>query len=417
MEARNQYLKTLPEQYWKAKSRKEKSMILDEYCKNTGQNRKYVIRKINSPYLSSPKKKKTRKTTYDGQVKAALVIVWDIFDHPCGQRLAPLLKTEVDRLREWGELVISDEVAEKLKRISPKTIDRALKHQKEYLHLTQKYRPRKNPLLYQKVPVKAGSWDRDLPGEIQLDLVEHCGQSSSGHFAHSISFCDVATGWWEGEAILGRGQKAVIDALNRVRKITPLEWRELHPDNDSSFINWHLVDYCEREKINLSRSRPYRKNDNCFVEEKNSTHIRNVLGYLRYDTVKEVEIINHLYRNELRLYENFFQPVMKLQYKIRDKGKVYRKYDTPKTPYQRLLESPSITEETKEKLKAIYLSLNPAELKRRIDEKLNELYQVYQEKNNLEEVKPDKKTNPSFGYILYDPTRTNWVTFLNDLTG
>ena len=131
-----------------------------------------------------------------------------------------------------------------------------------------------------------------------------------------------------------------------------------------------------------------------FVEEKNSTPIRNVLGYLRYDTVKEVEIINHLYRNELRLYENFFQPVMKLQYKIRDKGKVYRKYDTPKTPYQRLLESPSITEETKDRLKAIYLSLNPAELKRKIDEKLNELYQVYQEKNNLEEVKPDKKQTP-----------------------
>jgi len=170
------------------------------------------------------------------------------------------------------------------------------------------------------------------------------------------------------------------------------------------------VNYCEREKINFSPSQPYRKNDNGFVEEKNSAPIRDVSGYLRYDTVKEVEIINHLYRNELRLYQNFFQPVMKLQYKIRDKGKVYRKYDTPKTPYQRLLESPSITEETKERLKAIYLSLNPAELKRRIDEKLNELYQVYQEKNN-------QKTNTSFGYILCDPTRINWVTFLNDLTG
>jgi hypothetical protein len=322
MNARNQYLKVIQERYFKARSKKEKSAILDEYCRNTGQNRKYIIRKINSfsPTYSKPKRRK-RKSLYDGYVRATLAEVWDIFDNPCGQRLAPLLKTEVDRLRGFGELALPDEVAEKLKRISPKTIDRVLKRQKEYLHLKRKYRRKRNPFIYQKIPVKAGGWDRSLPGQIQVDLVEHCGQSSSGHFGNSVCSCDVAFGWWEAEAVLGRGQEGCFEAVTNMRERTPFNWKEIHPDNDTPFINWHLVGYCEEEGILLSRSRPYKKNDNSFVEQKNSTHIRNVLGHLRYDTEKELEIINDLYRNELRLYKNFFQPVMKLKEKIREKGK------------------------------------------------------------------------------------------------
>jgi len=394
MDARNQYLKVLQDRYFKARSKKEKSLILDEYCKNTGQNRKYVIRKINSPFFSRPKKKRIRKRIYDGYVRAALVDVWKIFDNPCGQRLEPLLKTEIDRLREFGELLIPDEAKDKLKRISPKTIDRALKRQREYLHLNRKYQRRKNPLIYQKIPVKAGGWDRNLPGQVQVDLVEHCGQSSSGHYGNSISFCCVAFGWWEAEAVLGKGQELLFNAITSVRKRFPFEWKELHPDNDTPFINWHLLRYCEREGILLSRSRPYRKNDNSFVEQKNSTHIRNVIGHLRYDTEKEIEIINDLYRNELRLYKNFFQPVMKLKEKTREKGKIHRRYDTPKTPYQRLMESPYIPDETKSRLKAIYLSLNPAQLKRNIEKKLNKLYRVYQEKNNSQGACPFKKQIP-----------------------
>jgi len=395
MNARDQYLKVLQDRYFKAKSKKEKSTILDEYCKNTGQNRKYVIRKINSPFFSKLKKKRIRKRIYDGYVREALVYVWEIFDYPCGQRLAPLLKTEVDRLVKEGELLIPDEVKEKLKKISPASIDRLLKHQKEYLRLNRKYRRRKNPLIYQKIPVKAGGWDRDLPGWVQVDLVEHCGQSASGYFANTISLCDIATGWWEGEVVLGRGQKRCLNAITLARKRFPFKWKEIHPDNDSSFINWHLLSWCEKEGIQFSRSRPYRKNDNCFVEQKNSTHIRNVLGHLRYDTEKEIKIINDLYRNELRLYKNFFQPVMKLKEKVRDKGKIHRRYDTPRTPYQRIMESSYIPDTTKSRLRELYLSLNPAELKRSIEKKLKELYKVYQEKNNKkEEVNPCKRQKP-----------------------
>ena len=173
--------------------------------------------------------------------------VWDIFDEPCGQRLAPLLKTEVDRLGQQEEIFISNEVAEKLKRISPRSIDRALRPQKQALHLNRKYRQKRNPLIYQRIPVKAGGWDRHLPGQIQVDLVEHCGSSACGYYANTVSTYDVAFGWWEGEVVLGSGREETCAVLDRIRKRMPLEWIHLHSDNDSSFTNWHPLEYCKTE--------------------------------------------------------------------------------------------------------------------------------------------------------------------------
>ncbi len=401
MNARNQYLKVLQRKYFMAKSRKEKSSILDEYCSNTHQNRKYVIRKIRSRISLTVKRRGGKPVIYDGQVKAVLAKTWEIFDYPCGQRLAPVLRTEVDRLRVQEELVIPNEIADKLKRISPRTIDRALRRQKEALHLNQKYRQKRNPLIYQKIPVKAGGWDRVLPGQLQLDLVEHCGQSASGPFGNTVSVAEIAFGWWEGEAVLGKGQEASFGALKRIRERSPFGWVHIHPDNDKSFINWHLLRYCEAEGIEFSRSRSYHKNDNNFVEQKNSTHVRAVIGHLRYDTEKELYLINSLYRNELRLYKNFFQPVMKLKEKIRDKGKVHRRYDTPRTPYQRLMESKKIPEETKKELEELYQRLNPAELKRRIDKKIHRLFKVYEEKESGGKPNPSKKQTPQVAVKSY----------------
>ena len=294
MDARNQYLKVLQEKYFMTKSRKGKSSILDEYCRNTHQNRKYVIRKIHS-LSSTPRKRKKKKQIYDGYVKAALVKVWKIFDYMCGQRLEPMLKEQVDNLRDLGELVISDEIAEKLKRIAPATIDRKLSHQREAMHLKRKHHRGNNSLIYQKVPIKAGGWDRSLVGQVQIDLVEHCGQSASGPFVNSVSCAEIATGWWEGEAVMGKGQERTFNALTNIRGRVPFGWLEMHSDNDNTFINWHLVRYAEEEGIVFSRSRTYKKNDNCFVGQKNSTHVRGVFGHLRYDTDKELEIINDLY--------------------------------------------------------------------------------------------------------------------------
>jgi len=394
MKARNQYLKVLQERYLRA-SKKEKGRILDEYCKNTGQNRKYVIRKTRSQIVLERKPRRKRGWVYDGEVIAALVQIWEVFDYPCGQRLAPLLKTMVERLRELKELRISEEVAHKLLQISPATIDRRLRREKEVIrHLRRKGISKPQSLLYQKIPLRLNDWDTSVIGNLGIDFVEHCGSSKRGEYINSLSVTEIGSGWWEGQAIMGRGQGPTLKALEKIKERTPFRWLEIHPDNDSAFINAHLWRYCQEQKVRFSRSRPNRKNDNCYVEQKNWTHIKKVFGYLRYDTVGELNIINDLYENELRLYKNFFQPVMKLKEKVREGGRVHRKYDVAKTPYQRLMESDQISPEAKEQLRAIYLSLNPAQLKRAIEAKLDRLYNLYQGKKRNGMVEPFKKQTP-----------------------
>jgi hypothetical protein len=329
MHSRNQYLKQLRIEYLRTKSKKVKGRLLDEAQKRTGLRRKYLIRKLR--VLSNLDKKKAkgrrRKQVYDGDVKVALVKCWEIFDYPCGQRLKPLISQEVDRLRELAELRCSDEVVDKLKRISARTIDEKLRHQKEVEGLKRKYHRKSHPLLYQKIPIKlSNEQDRTQLGNIQIDLVEHCGQSARGEYINTLSTTDISSGWWEGEAVMGRSQEAVFDGLKRVRNRFPFSLKEIHSDNGTEFINWHLFRYTAKENLGFSRSRPNKKNDNCFVEQKNWTHVKKFVGYFRYDTTKELGILNGIYRNELRLYKNFFQPVIKLILKERRGGRVHREY-------------------------------------------------------------------------------------------
>ena len=395
MHSRNEYLKVLRDRYLKARTREEKTQILDEYCGNTGQARKYVIRRIQPRVELRPKKRKKRKETYDGQVKAPLAKVWEIFDYPCGQRLKPILETEVDRLRKLGELGVSDEVALKLKSISSATIDRKLTHQREVMHLLRsRGGPKPGSLLKQKIPIRLTQWDTSQVGYVEMDMVVHCGSSTLGEYINTLSTTEVSSGWWEGEAIMGKSQEHTFWALKSIRGRTPFGWRGVDSDNGGEFINDLLYKYCQREKLLFTRSRPGRKNDNAYIEQKNWTHVRKVLGYLRYDTVGELILINDLYGGDLRRYKNFFQPVMKLVSKERIGGHVKRKYDTPKTPYQRLMESGQIAEEAKRQLEAVYLSLNPAELKRGIDAKLDKLYHTYERKRGTRQANPHKKLAP-----------------------
>lgn len=397
MHSRNQYLKSLREEY-PSSTKKNKGQLLDEAEKRTGLSRLYLIRKLNPLIDLGSKKtreKRKRETEYGSDIKVALARVWEIFDYPCGQRLAPLLKTEVERLRTFKELRVTNEVSKKLQRISSATIDRKLRHQKEVLHLLRRKGHSKNKsLLYQKIPIRLNDWDTSIIGNLGLDFVEHCGSSKRGEYVNSLSTTDIASGWWEGEGVMGRGQYPTLEALKRIRKRSPFKWLEIHPDNDSAFINAHLLRYCQKDGLRFSRSRPNRKNDNPYIEEKNWTHVKKVLGYLRYDTYEELSMINDLYRNELRLFKNFFQPVMKLKSKTRIGGKVKRKYDSPKTPYQRLMESDQISKETKKRLKVTYLALNPAQLKRTMDIKLDKLYRAYQEKGRSQRVVPFKRQRP-----------------------
>jgi len=219
--------------------------------------------------------------------------------------------------------------------------------------------------------------NRETLGNIQIDLVEHCGGSAAGEFLNTLSTTDISSGWWEGSAVLSRSQEAVFNGLKQIKSQYPFSWKEIHSDNGTEFINWHLYRYSQKEDLDFSRSRSYRKNDNCLVEQKNSTHIKKFIGYLRYDSPRELGILNSLYHNEMRLYKNFFQPVIKLREKIRIKGKIHRQYEKAKTPYQYLMASTEISDQTKQELKDIYDNLNPAGLKRAIDKKLNLLYKAY----------------------------------------
>jgi len=406
MNARRQYLKVLQERYFMAKSRKDKSSILDEYLRNTHQNRKYAIRRIRS-FSSAPKERRKRKQTYDGYVKVALAKLWEIFDYPCGQRLAPLLKIEVNRLRQLEEIFISNEVAKKLARISPATIDRKLKHQREVLHLNRKKGgPKPASLLYKKVPIRLTEWDTSQLGFLEIDLVIHCGSSALGCYICSLNTVEISSGWWEAESIMGKGQDPTFKALKKIRKRTPFPWKGIDSDNGPEFINYHLINYCEKENLEFTRSRPNKKNDNAYIEQKNWTHVRKVLGYFRYDTDQELILMNSLYEKELRLYKNFFSPVMKLKEKQRVGGRVKRKYDTPKTPYQRLLGSGQISNEKKKELQIIYRSLNPAELKRKIEEKTHRLLKAYEDKKRTIEANPSKKQRPRSvtNYMIQPPS-------------
>lgn len=406
MQSRNQYLLELRTEYLKIKSKKERSALLDEAVKRTKLNRKYLMDKL-KPKSNLDKDKsqgKRREQYYDNSIKPALVTMWQIFDYPCGQRLEPLLKTETDRLRILNELLCSDETAAKLKQMGSATIDRKLKHQKEVERIKNKYKCKIHPLLYQKIPVKVfAEQDRIVLRNMQIDLVEHCGASASGEFVNTLTATDIFSGWTEEEAVMGKLQERSKDGIEQAKARCPFSWKEIHSDGGTEFINAHLFKYSVETGLNFSRSRPYKKNDNCLVEQKNYTHVKKLVGYLRYDTVKEQSILNDLYRNELRLFKNFFQPVIKLILKERVGGKIHRAYDKPRTPFHRLLEPYEIAKSKKQELIKIYLSLNPAHLKRQIDKKLSELYNLYQKKNSLQKVDEKKKISIRFSGVCREP--------------
>lgn len=376
MHTRKQYLIEVRKEYERA-SPVERGGLLDEAEKRTRLNRKYLIRVLNRRW--QPRRVRARRgrpRAYGAAVLTALVALWEMFEYPCGQRLAPILRRQVDRLRRRGELRCSDEVAGKLGAISASAIDRLLAREKGVRQLKPERNPSVHPLLYQRVPVKVASeWDTREVGNLQVDYVAHCGRSTGGEYVHTLSAVDIASGWWEGQAIAGRSQRATEEGLKQIRERCPFRILEIHPDNDSGWINDLLWRYCRGARIRMSRSRPYKKNDNAWVEQKNWTHVRKMVGYRRYDTTKQMGLLNQIYE-VARLYQNFFQPVIKLVSKTRVKGKIHRRYDPPRTPYERLLESNQISRKRARELKAVYESLNPAELHRRLNQLRRELFEL-----------------------------------------
>lgn len=393
MHSREQYLARVREEYGKA-SKRGKTRLLNEARKRTGLNRKVLIGKLAHPPKPEPGKRGPRTASYGAAVLSTMVELWEIFDYPCGQRLAPGIEQELQKLRATNEVKCSDEVAAKLLRVSPKTIDRLLAREKQVRGLRQNRNPSSHPLLYQKIPVKvAADWDTGQIGNLQVDYVLHSGRSQGGEFLHTISAVDIASGWWEAEPILRRTQENTKEGLDRIRKRLPFRVLEIHPDNDTGMINDLVWQYCKKARIRMSRSRPYKKNDNAWVEQKNWTHVRKVVGYRRMDSTAELEVLRELYE-KLCLYKNYFQPAMKLKEKIREGGKIRRKYDEPQTPYQRMMESAQTKASAKKNLKQQYESMNVAALHRQVEELRTRLFRLLEDKPEREPLKP-KRRGPS----------------------
>lgn len=391
MHSREQYLEQVRKEYRRA-SKKEKTRLLNEARKRTRLARKVLIRKLAHPAkLKHPKPK--RGVSYGADVLTTLVELWELFDFACGQRLVAALRTEVPRLRAAGQLKCSDEVGGKLVMISASTVDRLLRREKQIRRVNRPRSATVHPLLYQKIPVKvAGEWDTEEVGNVQVDYVEHCGRSTGGQYIHTVSVVDIASGWWEGEAITARTQEATREALDRIRKRAPFRFREIHPDNDHGLINDLLWRYCRKRQIKLSRSRPYKKNDNAWVEQRNWTHVRKEVGYRRFDTTSELVALSALYA-ALRLYKNFFQPALKLTAKERVGGKIHRKYEPAATPYQRLMDSGQLSAVAENRLRKHYERLNVVELRRDIDRLRNVLFDLVEGKVE-DGIRPARRGQP-----------------------
>jgi hypothetical protein len=310
------------------------------------------------------------------------------------------LEEYITVLERCGEIKLTHEVREKLLTISPATIDCLLAPVRKRQQFKGRSTTRPGSLLKKNIPIRTYSeWDDRRPGFFEVDLVSHDGGQSRGDFIQSLNFTDIATGWDEMVAVKNKAQRWVFEGIKEIRDRLPFPILGFDSDNGSEFINDELIRYCEREQITFTRARPYRKNDSCYIEQKNWSVIRRTVGYGRYDTEEELRVLNQLYSN-LRLYVNFFQPVRKLIQKERFGSRIKKYYDIAQTPYRRVLASSCISEKIKMQLQRLYDKLNPAQLKREISRLQNELYRLNVLKQNRDrEIDKSKKTQNIFDYI------------------
>jgi len=379
MKERRTVTKAVAAQYRRA-SKKGKGQILDQFVEATGYNRVYAAQVLRGHgrrvevapgvvvegRVRAKRKKRLGKPTYGPEVVRALKKVWKTMDFICGKRLAPLLPEVVPCLVRHGELRVSKPVREKLIRMSAATIDRLLTPERTKAALKGRGRTKPGTLLKHQIPVRTfADWNEMKPGFLEIDLVAHDGGSSQGEYCQILDATDICTGWSEQLAVPTKAQCWVFEAIKAMRARLPFALLGLDSDNGGEFINHQLVKYCQKEGITFTRSRAGKKNDNCFVEQKNWSIVRRFSGYGRYEGDDACQGLNALYA-VVRDYVNFFMPSMKIIEKVRDGARVTKRYDKAQTPYQRVLASPHVSAGVKRRLRRRYATLNPAELKREI---------------------------------------------------
>lgn len=359
---RQELIKAVQERYRDA-SATEKRRILDEFVAITSYHRKHAIRILNTAGVveASARRRPVRPTVYDEAVRQALITLWEASDRICGKRLKPLLPTMVAALERHGHLRLDPVVRTRLLAISASTIDRLLAGVRA-ASPGRRRRARGMPSVRRSVPVRTFSdWGDPPPGFLEVDFVVHCGDSMGGSFASTLVLTDIASGWTECLALLVRESSLVADALERLTSGLPFPLRGIDTDNGSEFVNQVLIDFCNANGIEFTRSRPYRKNDQAWVEQKNGSVVRRLVGYGRLEGLAAGQALSRLY-SASRLFVNFFQPSFKLAEKKRVGARISKRYLTPETPCARLLASPQIAEPMKDRLRAVLATLDPLRL-------------------------------------------------------
>jgi hypothetical protein len=385
--ARMEYLRSIYLRYKQA-GRKGKGIILDEFCLNCGYHRKHAIRVLNKFRLyTKPKLRKRGKPSVYNKTSIIkpLKHIWLASNLPCSKRLKAILPLWLPFYA--GQYIeLPPEALEALQSISASTIDRLLKPVRVKYKGKGRSTTKPGSLLKKHIPIKTEQWDENRPGFLEADTVAHCGESMAGMFAFTVDCVDIATTWTEQRAVWGKGETGVMEQIEDIEESLPFELLGFDSDNGSEFLNYHLLrHFTERMRpVQFTRSRPYHKDDNAHIEQKNWTHVRQWLGYDRLDNPEVVPLMNELYKSEWRLYHNFFMPSVKLLEKKRIASKTIKRYDSPKTPYQRVLESPFVPESIKNSLRKEFEKLNPFKLKKAMEKKLAKIFKtVYKFSNYL----------------------------------
>jgi Integrase core domain len=346
---------------YQASSSRAKKQILEEFIAVSGYHPKYAVHLLNAGLSAIPVRQlRARPTIYDAAARQALVVLWEASDRVCGKRLKPLLRLLVPALERHGHLKLDDVIRGKVLSMSAATIDRLLRTARS---ATQARKPRRvTPEIRRRIPVRTfADWNDPPPGSMEMDLVAHCGESTRGSYVHSLTLTDIASGWTECAPLVVRESSLLVEALERERQGLPFTLRALDVDNGSEFVNETMIQYCLRNGIELTRSRPYRKNDQAWIEQKNGAVVRKLLGYRRFEGIAVGQVLGRLYEAS-RLFVNFFQPSFKLAEKHRQGTRVTKRYHPPQTPCDRLLVDDAVSDDNKIKLRGLSETLDPLQL-------------------------------------------------------
>ena len=370
--ARRELAASQSRSYFKA-TRKNKTRILDSFVQASGLNRKYAIEVLCRP-LSRKVRKGKRPKRYGPDVQAALEMLWAVSGHICSKRLVPGVGLLLSMMENHGETLWSPETKDKLLRLSPATCDRLLRAKRKSYAPKGRCMTRPGSMLRSQIAIRTWSdWAETEPGYCEMDLVHHCEGDTSGEYLHTLTITDVLLGWTENEALRNRSEQGVASAVEAIRARLPYPIKGLDSDCGGEFINSIMLRYCQEKRILFTRARPGRKNDQCKVEQKNNSVVRNNVGYNRFEGEDARRVLSALYR-VLRLQVNFIQPSLKLVSKERVGARIRKKYDLAKTPCQRAIEHPCVDDKVKDALREQLATLNPALVAREISRLRNELY-------------------------------------------